>query len=66
MLGAEFAREWRFGTQSLRGFARVDNLLDHAHIGSVIVNEGNGRFYEPGPGRGLLLGLRWQWAADAR
>ncbi len=66
LLGAEFAREWRFGAQSLRGFARIDNLLDKAYVGSVIVNEGNGRFYEPGPGRGLLLGLRWRWAADAR
>lgn len=64
LLGFEFAREWRFGTQSLRGFARVDNLLDKAYVGSVIVNEGNGRYYEPGPGRGLLLGLRWQWAAE--
>ncbi len=66
LLGAEFAREWRFGTQSLRGFARIDNLLDKAYVGSVIVNEGNGRYYEPGPGRALLLGLRWQWATDAR
>ena len=65
LLGAELARTWRFGRRSLRGFARVDNLLDQACIGSVIVNEGNGRYYEPGPGRGLLLGLRWQWAAGA-
>lgn len=64
LLDAEFAREWRFGTQSLRGFVRVDNLLDKAYVGSVIVNEGNGRYYEPGPGRGALLGLRWQWAAE--
>lgn len=62
LLNAEFAREWRFGAQRLRGFVRADNLLDRDYIGSVIVNEGNGRYYEPGPGRGVLLGLRWQWA----
>ena len=37
----------------------IDNLLDRDHVGSVIVNEGNGRFYEPGGGRGWLVGLHW-------
>ncbi|TYT26483.1 TonB-dependent receptor [Luteimonas viscosa] len=59
----EAAREWRLSHGALRMFARVDNLFDHAYVGSVIVNEGNGRYYEPAPGRGLLLGLRWQWQA---
>ena len=45
----------------LRVFARVDNLLDRDHVGSVIVNEGNGRFYEPGSGRTWLLGLEWRF-----
>ncbi|HRP72988.1 MAG TPA: TonB-dependent receptor [Luteimonas sp.] len=59
----EAARSWRLTQGTLRAFARVDNLFDRGWIGSVIVNEGNGRYYEPGPGRGLLLGLRWQWQA---
>jgi iron complex outermembrane receptor protein len=63
VLNAEFAREWKYATQSLRGFVRVDNLLDNTYVGSVIVNEGNGRYYEPGTGRGVLLGLRWNWTA---
>ena len=45
---------------------RVDNLLDRAHIGSVIVNEGNRRYHEPGAGRGVQLGLRWQWDGAAQ
>ncbi|WP_414648821.1 TonB-dependent receptor family protein [Dokdonella sp.] len=49
------------GTQRLEAFVRLDNVLDRAYIGSVIVNERNRRFYEPGPGRVVLLGLRWQW-----
>jgi iron complex outermembrane receptor protein len=36
---------------SLTAMARVDNVLDRRYAGSVIVNEGNGRFYEPAPGR---------------
>lgn len=59
----EAARTWTTAHGRLRGFARVDNLFDRDWVGSVIVNEGNRRYYEPGPGRGLLLGLRWDWSA---
>jgi iron complex outermembrane receptor protein len=50
---------WR---QQLRGwefqeFLRIDNLADRRYIGSLIVNERNGRFYEPAPGRSYLLGV---------
>ena len=38
--------------------ARVDNLADRRYIGSVIVNDGNGRYFEPGPARTWLLGAR--------
>jgi iron complex outermembrane receptor protein len=62
LLNLETAREWTVGDGGLRVFARIDNALDATHIGSVIVNEGNGRFYEPGPGRTLLLGAQWRWS----
>ena len=62
LLNLEAARSWSIGTSRLRGFVRIDNALDHAYIGSVIVNEGNSRFYEPGPGRGFLVGAQWQWS----
>jgi iron complex outermembrane receptor protein len=39
------------------GFARVDNLLDTKYVGSVIVNDTSRRFYEPAPGRNILIGL---------
>ena len=61
LLNLETAREWTVGDGSLRVFARIDNALDATYIGSVIVNEGNGRFYEPGPGRAFLLGAQWRW-----
>ena len=38
--------------------ARVDNLGDRRYIGSVIVNDSNGRYFEPGPGRTWMLGAR--------
>jgi iron complex outermembrane receptor protein len=45
-------REWRVSE-----FLRVDNLADRRYAGSVIVNDANNRFYEPAPGRNVMLGL---------
>ncbi len=47
----------RAGRWTLREFVRVDNLADKATVGSVIVNEGNRRFFEPAPGRTWLAGV---------
>ena len=51
----------KFGAWELTGFARVDNLFGRAYIGSVIVNEGNARFFEPAPGRTWLAGASAQY-----
>ena len=42
---------------NLSATARIDNLLDRRYAGSVIVNEGNGRFFEAAPGRSFVLKL---------
>ncbi len=62
LLNLEGSRQWRFAAGELRAFVRIDNALDKTYIGSVIVNEGNGRFYEPGPGRAFMAGAQWQWS----
>lgn len=38
--------------------ARIDNLADRRYIGSVIVNDSNGRYFEPGPDRSYMFGAR--------
>ncbi|SQC93715.1 TonB-dependent receptor Fiu [Cedecea neteri] len=38
-------------------WGRVDNLFDRDYVGSVIVNEGNGRYFEPAPGRNYGVGV---------
>lgn len=53
------ARSFEVGGSKPRIFARVDNLFDRDYVGSVIVNEGNSRFFEPAPGRTWLVGLDW-------
>jgi iron complex outermembrane receptor protein len=47
-------------SDALELLARVDNVFNRDHVGSVIVNDGNSRFYEPGSLRSLLLSVRWQ------
>lgn len=48
---------WRqnYGQWRVEALARIDNLADAHTVGSVIVNEGNQRYYEPAPGRSLTL-----------
>ena len=41
---------WRFSES-----VRVDNLGDRSYVGTVIVNESNARYFEPGPGRTAYL-----------
>jgi len=50
-------RGWRFNP-----FARIDNLTDREYVGSVIVADSNGRFYEPSPGRTFTLGATLEFA----
>jgi len=48
---------WDWLGWDLEGAMRVDNLLDRRYAGSVIVNEGNARFFEPAPGRSYTVKL---------
>ncbi|XQA78231.1 TonB-dependent receptor family protein [Xanthomonas sacchari] len=59
LLNLEAARRWTTAHGTLRTFARIDNAFDRRYIGSVIVNDGNGRYYEPGPDRSYTVGLQW-------
>lgn len=56
---------YRFGQAAAsprwQAWARLDNLLDRRYAGSLIVNDGNGRFFEPAAGRRIMVGLRAQF-----
>ncbi|KQF20315.1 TonB-dependent receptor [Acinetobacter baumannii] len=49
---------WVIGDWKVNSFARVDNLFDKKYVGSVIVNDGNSRYFEPADGRNWSAGLR--------
>ncbi|HEY0063420.1 MAG TPA: TonB-dependent receptor [Telluria sp.] len=51
--------QWRF-----KQFIRVNNLTDRKYIGSLIVGDGNKRFYEAAPGRNWMLGVSAQYAFE--
>lgn len=61
LLNAELGRNFGFSSGTLRVFARGENLLDRKYVGSVIVNEGNSRFFESGLDRSGTIGAQWQW-----
>ena len=54
-LYAGYLKKWE--RWEFNAFARVDNLFDRRYVGSVIVNEGNARYYEPAQGRNWTVGL---------
>jgi iron complex outermembrane receptor protein len=41
----------------LNAFLRINNLLNRRYVGSVIVDDGNSRYFEPGPGFNILGGV---------
>jgi iron complex outermembrane receptor protein len=45
------------GRRGVSPFVTVMNLFDTRYVSSVVVNAAFSRFYEPAPGRKLLLGL---------
>jgi iron complex outermembrane recepter protein len=50
--------EFRLGAARMFLYGRLDNLFDRNYAGSLIVNDGNQRFFEPAAGRRLFVGLR--------
>ena len=52
------SKDWPLdGGWNVRTYARVDNVFDKEYVGSVIVNQGAGQFFEPASERQLLLGV---------
>jgi len=59
--GINTGYKFSYGNWMMDIFGRVDNLFDREYVGSVIVNESNGRYYEPAPGRNYGVGLTIAW-----
>lgn len=57
LFGADTGYGVALHTFRLNSFVRVNNALNRHYVGSVIVSDGNGRFFEPGPGFNVLAGV---------
>lgn len=54
--------EQKHGALTLHQTLRLDNLFDKKYIGSVIVGDSNGRYYEAAPGRSWYAGVGLNYA----
>ena len=61
LVGLDTAWVFDLHPSTLRLSARLDNLANRRYIGSVIVDDGNSRYFEPGPGRAVMLGAELQF-----
>jgi iron complex outermembrane recepter protein len=61
LLGWNGGYVWDTAHLRLRGFVRVDNLLDEKYAGAVVVDDSNSQYYEPGLGRSVLAGIDLRW-----
>ena len=53
-----FGLEQKGARWRLSEFVRIDNAGDRSYIGSVVVNDANGRYYEPAPQRSMMAGVQ--------
>jgi len=61
LFNLRYSHRWALDAEgTLELLARVDNLADRRVVGSVIVNDANGRYFEPAAGRSGLVSLRYQ------
>ena len=57
VVGAHLGYALRHGPWEFQGFGRVDNAFARSYAGSIIVNDGNGRYFEPASRRTWIAGL---------
>lgn len=63
LLGVDVGHVAHVQRATIAPFLRLDNLLNRDYVGSVIVNDANGRYFEPGPGRSVMVGFRVDFQA---
>ena len=61
VVGVEGGYGVEFDRWTLNAFVRVNNVTDKEYVGSIIVNDGNSRFFEPGAPLAVLAGVNVSW-----
>ncbi len=60
LLHLRWRHRWSWGPAQLQAFAAIENLGNRRFVGSVIVNQASGAYFEPGLPRHWTLGLQVQ------
>lgn len=58
LFNLRLGKRFQVGEQSLEPYLGIDNLLGREYFDNLRINDGNARYFEPGPGRTLYAGLR--------
>ena len=57
LFGADAGYGFETQRDRVSGFLRINNLLNRHYVGSVIVDDSNSRYFEPGPGFDVMVGV---------
>jgi len=60
VFSASLSTQWQTPDWRIEPWLRIDNLTDKVYVASVVVNQGNGRAFEPAPGRSWSTGIKLQ------
>jgi len=61
VMNASMGRGFTLRNAQIHTFLRLNNLLGKHYAGSIIVNESNGRYFEPADGRTIYAGVQLRW-----
>ena len=64
LFGLKLSHNIRHGAHNVSLFGRLDNLLDKKYVSSVVVNQVDKKYYEPGMPRNWILGVKYSLAMN--
>ncbi len=64
LFGLKLSHNIRHGAHNVSLFGRLDNLLDKKYVSSVVVNQVDTKYYEPGMPRNWILGVKYSLAMN--